>query len=347
MIKVRKAEASDNESLLNIQIRSPQGTDFVLQTDSSPDFFNRTRSYENGYVFVAEENGVLVGTSSYAIMDTVLSGVECKAGYGFGLMVDPDHRRKGISTYLGKSMNGFIEAQDVDFRFAMIIEGNTPSLRQIEKRGFTHFNDFQRMTLIIHDGQPPVNPEHIRSMKESDAEELAKLLNNHYTGYDLYKPLTEKSLLKEIDRYPFFDIENILLYENDQGIQASLGYWDYDKIMRLSILKAPDAMIEAAIASNAPFIPKEGNTLSHYLSIYPALRDAKAFTDLVRYANKLLWKKKVHNLSIPVNVGTPTHTVLSGFPHIPGNMHIMAKPQKGTKFPNWGKNPVYIDPAHL
>ena len=60
MITVRKTRPSDNEALIDIQRRSPQGVDFVLGTDSSPDYFNRTMPYANGHVFVAEEDGQVV-----------------------------------------------------------------------------------------------------------------------------------------------------------------------------------------------------------------------------------------------------------------------------------------------
>jgi ribosomal protein S18 acetylase RimI-like enzyme len=347
LITVRKARPSDNEALLDIQTRSPQGTDFVLGTDSSPDYFNRTRPYEDGHVFVAEEDGQVVGASSCAFLETVVSGVPCKAVYGYGLMVDPDHRRKGIATQLNREGTSYIDERGVDLRFVVIIEGNVPSINLVNKLGYTLLHDFLRVSVMMHKGQAPAHPEHIRCMEKADAGDVVELLNEYYRGYDLYVPFTVESLLAEIERYPFFSLEDIHLYVDEDGLQACLGCWDYNKITRYSVLKMPQEMKEQAIANKAPFIPELGMIFSMYFSHYPAYRAEEAFMDLLMHANEVLRGRRVHYITVPVNAGTPMHELLVRFPHVVSNTHLYVKPSEGNEFPDLGKNKVYIDPAHL
>ena len=347
MITVRKARASDNEALLDIQKRSPQGTDFVLGLDGSPDYFNRARPYEDSHVFVVEEDGRVVGSSSCAFLDTVVSGVPCKALYGFGLMVDPDHRRKGLATRLSEEMTPFIDERGVDVRFSIIIEGNVPSINLVKKRGSTLLRDFLRVTVAMHEGEASAHPECIRPMEETDAADVAELLNEYYRGYDLYVPFTAESLLGEIERFPFFGMGDIYLYIDDDGLQACLGCWDYNKIIRYSVLKIPQEMIDFAVANNAPFIPEMGMLFSMYFSHYPSYRNGEAFTDLLRHANEVLRGRGVHYITIPVNAGTPMHDLVTSFPHVVSNTHLFVRPTEGIEFPDLGKRLVYIDPAHL
>jgi len=350
LITVRKARPSDNEALLDIQNRSPQGTDFVLGTDSSPDYFNRTRPYEDSHVFVAEEDGQVVGASSCAFLDTVVSGIPCKATYGYGLMVDPDHRRKGIATRLSEEVTSYIDERGVDLRFVVIIEGNVPSINLVNKLGYTLLHDFLRVSVFMHKGQAPAHPEYIRGMEKADAGDVVELLNEHYRGYDLYVPFTVESLLAEIERYPFFSLEDIHLYVDEDGLQACLGCWDYNKITRYSVLKIPQEMIDNAAANahvRLPFIPELGMLFSMYFSHYPAYRAEGTFMDLMMHINEVLHGRGVHYITVPVNAGTPMHDLLARFPNVVSNTHLYVKPTEGREFPDLGKRLVYIDPAHL
>ena len=346
MIKVRPARASDNEALLSIHKNSPQGTTIILSTDSSPDYFNRTKAYKNSHVFVAEENGKVVGSSSCAILDTVIDGKPCKARYGFGVMVDPAHRRKGVAYQLGNQALHLLN-EEVDLRFAIIIQGNTPSISLITKRGSKLMRDFHSVALFVYKGPPSEHPEYIRPMREEDTEDVVALLNRHYKGYDLYKPYTKTSFLQEIERKPFYELSDINLYVDEDGVRACLGLWDYNKILRLSILDIPQEMIDQSIASNAPFIPEKGLTLVNYYGTHLAYDDEGIVMDLVRHSLNELSNREAHYLQIPLDVESQAYGLLSKLPNMMTPFHIFAKPSEGKEFPGMGKNPVYVDSAHL
>jgi hypothetical protein len=276
-----------------------------------------------------------------------VSEVSCKASYGFGWIVDTIHRRKGIASQLEQYINKFIEEKDVDIHFVIIIEGNTPAVNLAKKLGYTHFHDFPRVSLVMHEGEVPSHPENIRGMKEGDVDKVAELLNEYYSGFDFYKPFTGESLLEEIERYPFFGLEDINLYENEEGVQACLGTWDYDKIVSFSVLKAPQELIDAMIESKAPFIPEIGEKFINYTSHYLAYRDEAFFNDLMKYTINSLHARGAHYLTIPINHRTRVFNILTSYHHTLGDTHIYAKLKDKNKFTNIGENHVYIEAAHL
>jgi GNAT superfamily N-acetyltransferase len=135
-ICIRKAELGDNEALLKLQLRCPQGTDLVFQFDRSPDFFARSMPYERLWTFIAEEGDQIVGSIECALRDLYIGGVICKAMYVFGVMVDPEHRRKGIASMLQAEVDGVASRVDADLMYVFIVEENVPSIRMTEKMGF-------------------------------------------------------------------------------------------------------------------------------------------------------------------------------------------------------------------
>jgi len=56
MVTIRKANENDNEALLEMEKKCPQGTDLVFRWDSSPDYFSRSYPYKDRNMFIAEED---------------------------------------------------------------------------------------------------------------------------------------------------------------------------------------------------------------------------------------------------------------------------------------------------
>ena len=97
MIKIREATEGDNDALVELQKKCPQGTSLILGIDSSPDYFARSGPFKAWHVFVAIENDIIVGSAACAIRDTYIESREFKTAYEYGFIVDPHHRRKGIA----------------------------------------------------------------------------------------------------------------------------------------------------------------------------------------------------------------------------------------------------------
>jgi hypothetical protein len=64
---VRDAAPADGADLIMAMESCPQGSDLVVTLTNNPDFFARSRSYEQPRVFLAEEDGQIAGSAAYAI----------------------------------------------------------------------------------------------------------------------------------------------------------------------------------------------------------------------------------------------------------------------------------------
>jgi len=134
VIEIRDAVETDDAVLIELQKRCPMGSSLILQLDSSPSFFNRSKHQTENHVVVAVEDGNIVGSGSCAIMEKRVNEKILRTAYYYNLMVDPSHRRKGIAALLGDHREKIAVEQDCDLVFCQITEGNIPSIRLQEKR---------------------------------------------------------------------------------------------------------------------------------------------------------------------------------------------------------------------
>lgn len=61
-MEIREATQDDNEALLELQKKCPMGVDFVVAVDSSPDYFARSKPYQDAHIFVATEGTEIIGS---------------------------------------------------------------------------------------------------------------------------------------------------------------------------------------------------------------------------------------------------------------------------------------------
>jgi len=95
MVTIRLAGDYDNAELLELEKMCHQGTDIALQFNRSPDFFSRSRIYEKYMLFVAEEEGKIVGMVGAASKRFKMRGNVVDGIYIYDLRVHPKYRRRG------------------------------------------------------------------------------------------------------------------------------------------------------------------------------------------------------------------------------------------------------------
>ena len=150
MIEIRDAVETDDAVLVDLQKRCPMGSSLILQLDSSPSFFNRSKHQVDNYTVIAEEDGSVVGSESCAIMEKRVSGKMLKTAYTYNLMVDPNHRRRGNAILLGKRIEEIARSQNCDLSFGQITEGNIPSIKSQEKLGSRVIKDSTAYVLFVY-----------------------------------------------------------------------------------------------------------------------------------------------------------------------------------------------------
>lgn len=349
MIKIREATEEDNEVLIELEKKCPMGTNLVLGHDSSLDYFARSRAFKDWHVLVATENNRIVGSVGCAIRDTYVSGKPCKTVYEYGFMVDPHRRRKGIATQLQKRIEHLALQKNVDLLHLNVTEGNVPSINLFSKMGFELIKDCTVFSLMVYKRQKLVNSA-VRSMKHTDIEEVASIINNMYHDYDFFHSFQNKDFMEYVKRIPYFDLSNILVFEDGEGIKACLGYWDYNKVMKFIVEKFNWRMRVLSyitglmgLFTKMPVIPKPGKILMMCYLTTPAYKNNESLTELIKHTINIALENNIHFLSIPVDSESPVATVLSKFTHSKVKLHFFVKPLKHEKFPHLKKNKLYID----
>lgn len=326
------------------------GTSMVIGIDSSPDYFARSRPFKEWHVLVAVENGKIVGSASYAIIDTYVEGKRVKTAFEYGFIVDPLYRRKGIAEQLQRHIEQVVLEKDVKLLHLDIIEDNLPSLGLFSKMGFKRLKDCTIFSLLPYKKQRITAGARIKSMKEADVDDVASLINGMYRDYDFFDPFQPKEFLEYVKRMPYFDFRDILVFEDNGGIEACLGYWDHSKVRKYIMEKMNWKLrIQAGfmkligLFAKMPRIPKLGEPFVNYNLTAMACRDSESMTELLKYTVNIALENKVNQIIVAVDPRNPIAANLSQFRHTEMKTYFLAKSLRQEGLPNLGERKLYMD----
>lgn len=355
MILIREATEDDNDSLIELQKKSPMGTSIVLGVDSSPDYFARSRPFKDWHTFVAVENNAIVGSAAFAMSDTYVAGRQVKTTYEYGFIVDPLHRRKGIAEKLQKHIEQITLDKDVGLLRLDAIEDNKPSISLFSKMGFEKVKDCITISLMPYKRQKIAAEGNIRSMEESDLDDVSDLLNEMYRGYDFYTPFEPKSLAEYLRRIPHLDFHDILVLENNGTLEACLGIWDYDKVRKYIVeklnwkLRLQTSLTRLfGLFTKMPYIPKLGEPLLSYNLATVAYKKTESVTELLKKAVNIALDNKINFIHATIDPSCPLATAISQFRfQTRMKMHVLTKVLKQERFSNFGDRKMYIDVTEI
>lgn len=348
MMEVREATEDDNGALLELQRKSPMGTNLVLRLDSSPDFFARSRPYEDWHVLVATEDGKIVGSAAYAPKEVLIDGEPVKTAYEYGFIVDPEWRRRGIASMLQEQIEERVR-DDVGLLHLNITEDNLPSVSLFTKLGFKMVKECRAYMLMAYREQRLVDEARIRGMIQADVADVVSILNHFYRDHIFYRPLTAEDFLRYYRRLPYFDMQNVLVYD-DEGVKACLGYWDYNKVMKFAVerynwrLRTLSAILKVAgLFAEMPRVPRQGEQLSNWYFTPIACRDPKELSELVKYILNKALKERVDFISTPLDPGGPLASILSAFRRNEGKFSWYMKSLSHRPVPDLSDKKLYVD----
>lgn len=349
-IRIREAEQGDNEALLGLQMRCPQGTELVFQFDRSPDFFARSMPYERSWTFVAEEGGLIVGSIEGALREAYVGGVLCKAMYVFGIMVDPEHRRKGIASMLQAEVDGVADRVDADVMYAFIVEENVPSIRMTEKMGYLPWKNVRQNLLMAYKEGEITSPGSVRPLRMDDVPSVVEMINGMYVDHDFYLPFTVESFLGYVERMPHYGVDDIFVYEEEGRITAVLGSWEYHKVLAPRVIKynlrmrAQMLMLKVmCFFTNVPKIPGFGQRSLQIILTPLAYRDLEGCRELLRHVNNLAIKEGVHFVTIVCEVGSSLEELMEGYRNTTVTVHQMVKLLKGQVYESPSSRRLYMN----
>lgn len=349
-IRIREAEPGDNEALLGLQMRCPQGTELVFQFDRSPDFFARSMPYERSWTFVAEEGDQIVGSIECALREAYVVGVLCRAMYVFGIMVDPGHRRRGIASMLQAEVDGVAARVDADLIYVFIVEENVPSIRMAEKMGYVPWKNVRENLVMAYKEEETLSPGSIRPLRVEDVPEAVALINGCYEGQDFWLPFTVESFLDYVERMPHFNLKNILVYDEGGKIGAVLGFWEYYKVLAPRVVKYNFRMRVQffmlrvmSLFTDVPRFPGYGEKSLQIIFVPVAYRDVGSCRELLKHVKNMAIERGVHFVTLVCEEGSPLEELIEGYRKMVVTVHQMVKPLKGQvyDFPS-GRN-LYLN----
>ena len=255
-------------------------------------------------------------------------------------MVDPTKRRAGVASQLQRHIEAFASKQKVDLCHLLVMEENLPSIKLCQKMGFEWVKDCTRFSLMVYKPEKLQNETNMKTMTQADITDIVSMINETYHGYDFYDPYDEESFQDYIKRLPQDNQENILILKEGKNIQACLGYWDYNKVIRERVqklntrLKAISLPIRfLGLFTKMPKIPKTGETLKQWYLFPIASKDAASLEELIKHVNNVALKNDITMLAAALDYQSPLVSVLSKFRNVQVKLHYFVKPMRKTQTP--------------
>jgi N-acetylglutamate synthase-like GNAT family acetyltransferase len=315
--------------LQRLQEKAPQGKSFVVSTVNIPDFFSRVRVYESWKVFNAYHNDRIVGSAACAIRDAVVGGRIHPVGYEFQYFTSPEYRRKSIAQALRKRIEHYLSDQGTVLSYACIMEGNLPSMRLFERQGFHLHRRLVMPAIAVRKEVRVHSDENIRSVTSRDLEAVAELLNQTWSGHDLFEPASAERLAHTIERTENLSYNNMFVLENRGRITACAALWDWSKIMRINVLRFTlkmQILLRVLFLTRVlPRFPRPGDILRQMMLTMVGYKSPADLAPLVEHVNNLAWKDDVEQVFCICERKDELLQSLKGFTRIDTGVNLYVK----------------------
>lgn len=347
--RIRLASQSDNEALLDLAHRSPQGDRLVVGADRRPDFFRRSLPYRPAAVFVLEDGEGIAATVSCGMKRVLVGGLEHTAAYIFDLAVDGRARGRGYAVALLARAEAWARDNGADFLFAHVVAGNRGGLASFAASGY---RDVLRLVSRI---LPPrrgavSGDDGDRAIDDADWEDVARLLRASAETYDLVRAQDAAGLRALWERLPGFDTNSVWVH--GRPATAVLGLWDYSSVNRTMVMRAPVALravmgvLSALRAARLPLppVPMLGRPFRYGL----LLGGAGDTVALRKLFGRALSRAAERGLDGLVFFHDPRLRPqwLRGV-SLAARYHLVAKLLHPGPADSLGQRPVWVDPADL
>ena len=173
---IRQATADDNIELQQLQARCPQGTTLIVSLVNTPDFFARVKAYEDYNVYVACENNRIIASAACALRDAVVNGKVVKVGHEFQAFVDPEYRGRRIAGQLHQVRENYLQQHGAVLAYALIMEGNTPSMRYLGRQGFQRHRTLVMPSIMVYQKMDTASRLNVRPIAQEDLATVANLV---------------------------------------------------------------------------------------------------------------------------------------------------------------------------
>jgi GNAT superfamily N-acetyltransferase len=346
---IREATPDDNTQLQQLQAQCPQGTSLVVSTVNTPDFFARAKAYEAYKVYVVCEDNSIIASAACAIRNGMVNGAMSRVGYEFQYFTSPHHRQKGLARQLRQRVEAYLTEHGAVLSYALIMEGNLPSMRLFEGQGFKPHRALVMPALAVQKEMTVPPAGKVRTAQPEDLAAVSRLLNDMWQGRELFEPTTPETIAQFLRRTPALSSDNLLVLEDQGSIVACLGYWDWSQVMRITVLALSQKLRligqMLVVTRVLPRFPKPGDTINQMMLTLVGFTDPAQLATLIRHLNNLALQKGTEQIFC---IGQPGDTLLKstkGFIRVDTAIHLYIKPLQ----PNvsLAGGPVFIDGIDL
>jgi GNAT superfamily N-acetyltransferase len=332
-IDIREATKDDNRGLQRVQARCPQGATQNLSTVNTPDFFTRAKIFEDNKVYVATRKNRIIGSTACAVHNAIVNGKVAKIGYGFQAFVDPKYRGKGIAGMLHEVREDYMRKRGSALGYTLVLEQNVASMRYIERQGFRQHRTLVMPSIMVNQEMDVGSEAKVRPITQDDLDDVASLVNETWQDYELYEPMTAESLASLVKRTPVYSFNDIFVLEENNQIMACLGFWDWSRVMRITVralsfkVRAMSFLLDIIrIFRPIPRGPRIGDELKQIVLTPIGFRDLEHLTILLRHINNQAFAKGIHQIDCVCEKSHPLLDSLKGFIRIDSGIHIYIKP---------------------
>jgi len=229
VVLIRDARENDNEALIELDRQCAMGETIQLILDRSPDFFARSRAYGSFRLFVAEEEGTIIGVGGVAFKTLRVNGTIGPWAYLYDLRVRPSHRRRGVAGLIADALRDAVRDQGVSAAYSWVVEGNTPSEVFVERRGSV---PIKRCALGLLPG-PAGRDTHGFEQIVERSDEVASLLNATYRRHQFTPEWDVATLYGTLDRLEPLGWQGMYGRRGQGKWSVCFGLWDYQRVMHM------------------------------------------------------------------------------------------------------------------
>jgi ribosomal protein S18 acetylase RimI-like enzyme len=350
LVSIRAADDADNAELLDLEKMCPQGTSLVLQFDRSPDFFLRSRVYDNYKVYVAEEEGKIAGMVGATLKEFNMNEEAVKGVYIYDLRVHPAFRGRGIGSKLVQQV--MADENEADLAYGIIMEENYPSIALFKRLGFQNIHGIIFLNVPLYKRQEQTAIK-VRKMTADDAPSVVDLINDHYRNHDFFAPLSVDSFLNGTRQLADYGFQGIQVVEVENQIVACAGLWDYSRILRTSVLHVTARLKMltyilkfANLFTSTMKLPSVGEFFRlMYITDFAYTGEASPIRELVKHCLSLSYSCGCNFLLFPLDPLNPAIPLIAKYRPIRGSYHIYAKSLKEKALRT--QRMVYVDAMDL
>ena len=248
-MKVRDADPSDNEALVELAALCPMEGDVSLCVERAPDFFalSRLEGDETRLGIVESDKGDAIASIGIAKRPVYIHGEESAVVYVGDLKVHPDHRTKGV----GRALVSFAldTVRDLLGPDGMILgtmlAGNAPIEKMVETFRQEIIPDIElepagtirwaSIPLLWKRKMPKTSLRVVEATKD-DISEMVEFWRRVAPTRQLAPVYDEESFRHWLEIAPGLDISSFLLARRPDGSLAGFfGLWDQDVFKQMRV----------------------------------------------------------------------------------------------------------------